>query len=295
MNETITKEYKYNKNPYLKLHSHNYFQSNRPSKRFRVIVFDLDETLGSFQDFYILWTALQDFQKTHHPFPFNDVLDLYPEFIRTSIYPILNYVYQRKKEHKCKGIYLYTKNKNSVVWVQLICRYFQHKINSLNDFFDKIVYAFKVDNHELEINDYDCKKGRSDFIQCVMLPSTTEICFIDNTYFSEMKHAFVYYIQPSSYYHTLSSSDIIQRFIHSDMLKNWNQRQKKELHDFLQFHFLHNPSVLPAVNSVDKQIWDEKVAQKIMFHVREFFYVQKMASMTRKKRHLHVRFTRKSY
>ena len=139
------------------------------------------------------------------------------------------------------------------------------------------------------------KKNRSDFIQCVMLPSTTEICFIDNTYFSEMKHAFVYYIQPSSYYHTLSSSEIINRLIHSKIIQNWGQNQRKELHDFLQFHFLHNSSTLPAVNTQDKKIWDEKVARKIMYHIKEFFYVQKMASMTRKKKLLRSRFTRKSY
>ena len=84
-------------------------------------------------------------------------------------------------------------------------------------------------------------------------------------------------------------------FIQSSLLKQWSQSQKKELHNFLQFHFLHNPSTLPAVNSLNKLTWDEKVANKIMFHVKEFFYVQKMASATRKKRALQSRFTRKTY
>ena len=296
MNKSIVKKYKSDNIPYLKLYKGNYFTNNRPKKRGRVVVFDLDETLGSFQEFHTLWTALQGFQKSHDPFPFNSVLDLYPEFVRTHIYPILEYVYLQKTNNTCKGIYLYTKNKNSIIWIQLMCKYFQYKINALNDFFDKIIYAFKMNNNEICVLNNGVTKTHSDLIKCVMLPSTTEICFIDNTYFSKMDHTYVYYIQPSSYHHTLSSNDIIHRFIVSKLLDSWDNVKKDMLNTYLQFHFLHNDSVLPIVYRIDKEAWDKKVAGKIMYHVKEFFYLQQMSKNTRKKKQsLNLRFTRKSY
>ena len=57
----------------------------------KVIVFDLDETLGSFAHLEILWNTLLLYNQNN--ILFNDLLDLYPEFIRYGIINILEYVY----------------------------------------------------------------------------------------------------------------------------------------------------------------------------------------------------------
>jgi len=298
-NDIISKEHTFHKKPYLKIHRSKYFDGSfRPPKRFRAIVFDLDETLGAFQDFYLLWIGLQEFQKHHFPFAFNELLDLYPEFVRTGIEDILRYVYHKKNQKLCKGVYLYTNNQNSVNWVQLLSRYFQYKIGSDSEFFDKIIYAFKINDKRVELGRTNRTKCHSDFINCTMLPHTTEICFIDNTMFSEMKHTYVYYIQPSSYNHTLSTGTIIQRFVNSKFISSWDKVQQKKLSDFLYFFFSHNQNSLPSINSPNKLEWDTLVAKKIMYHMKEFFLIQKMNGLTKKNKHKKkwiTKFTRKNY
>jgi hypothetical protein len=68
----------------------------------KIVVFDLDETLGYYVEFGMFWDALTNFIKTHNilipidQLLFNKVLDLYPEFLRPNIINILNYLKQKK-------------------------------------------------------------------------------------------------------------------------------------------------------------------------------------------------------
>ena len=69
----------------------------------KIVVFDLDETLGYFVEFGMFWDALKNFinqQKLSETIDqnlFNKVLELYPEFLRPNIINILNYLKQKKK------------------------------------------------------------------------------------------------------------------------------------------------------------------------------------------------------
>ena len=69
-----------------------------PHYRNKVVVFDVDETLGYFMEFGIFWNALSMYTKEHKigvelsQYEFNQILDLYPEFIRPNILSILNYL-----------------------------------------------------------------------------------------------------------------------------------------------------------------------------------------------------------
>ena len=62
----------------IQLHKGKYYNKKRSKTNGRVIAFDLDETLGSFTDLEILWSALQHFTKKYVPIDFNKLLDIYP-------------------------------------------------------------------------------------------------------------------------------------------------------------------------------------------------------------------------
>jgi hypothetical protein len=72
----------------------------------KIVVFDLDETLGYFMEFGMFWDAMHDYLKEKHflneikvdQHLFNELLDLYPEFLRANILNILNYL-KKKKQH----------------------------------------------------------------------------------------------------------------------------------------------------------------------------------------------------
>jgi hypothetical protein len=201
-------------------------QIKRISRRYdKVLVFDLDETLGSFSELQWLWNAIIKYHEImKHPISqqkqqqqlLKTLIDIYPEFLRPGILPILEYVEQKKRKGECMAVFIYTNNQHPPPWTERIVEYFNQYIEKKTNtqpFFDQTIRAFKIGQEKIEWMRTSHDKSYDDFIKCTLLPTTTEICFIDNTYFRSMIHPKVYYIQPKSYQHSLNQQDIIERFV----------------------------------------------------------------------------------
>ena len=83
----------------------------------KIVVFDLDETLGYFTEFGIFWDCLTHYSKDKNELSltqsdFNDILDLYPEFLRPNIINILNYLKNKKKTNDGCVVLLNLKGRN---------------------------------------------------------------------------------------------------------------------------------------------------------------------------------------
>jgi hypothetical protein len=181
----------------------------------------------------------------------------------------------------------------------MIIQYLENKQN-VDNLFDDIIYAFKVNNQIIDARRTTTNKTYNDFIHCVVVPKSAEICFIDNTYYSKMKNDKVYYIQPKPYYHKMKTYEIINRFVNSSFVKHNNSIMnniiKTECSDFLYSWFMKNNSLNTIVKSDVEVELDLAIYKKIMFHIQEFFYMiskknktmksrsYNMASFTRKKR-----------
>ena len=252
----------------------------------KVIAFDLDETLGSFMDLEVLWNILISINSNLNQYFFNKLLDLYPEFIRYGIIPILEYLYQQKISGECSHIYIYTNNQCSQLWTEMICKYFNYKLNipENTSLFDKLILAFKINDIPVEISRTTHDKTHSDFIRCTLLPKSTQICFIDNSYFPNMKNERVYYIQPRSYEHNLSFDEIIQRIIIS------NLGFDVDISSFA--NVLENNNFI-TIRKKQNRNYDIFVAQKIMYHIKDFFYLSKRKIRTKKIKLNIGKFTRK--
>lgn len=281
---------------YISVYKGKQFNKKRSKRIKRVVAFDLDETLGSFADLYILWSILQDMCESHYPVDFNSLLDLYPEFLRYGILHILEYLHEKKKIGQCEKIYIYTNNQCSVNWTRLISKYFNYKLNVSGDLFDKIIYAFKIDNERIEPCRTTHSKTYTDFMKCTMIPKSAEICFIDNSHYSRMKNEKVYYIQPSSYRHSLDTNTIIDRFLRSPLASKVPNKKNSDLYPFFQLQF----SIFSSDNTprakhtrLKQQEIDILVIQKMMFHVKEFFFISNMKKYTKKKTKVIGKFTRK--
>ena len=112
----------------------------------KIVVFDLDETLGCFNEIGIFWDALEQYQG-HKLFKeqFFDVLDLFEEFLRPNILKILDFVKEQKVKKVCDHVMIYTNNQGPRSWVEKISKYFAHKLGG--PVFDQIIAAFKVQGH----------------------------------------------------------------------------------------------------------------------------------------------------
>ena len=276
------------------IYKSNYFSKPQYTKSPKIIVFDLDETLGSFFLLNILWNGLNQVRiNNNNTFveqtEFNNLLDLYPEFLRYGILHIIEFLYNKKKQGLISKIYIYTNNNCTPPWVNLISNYFNYKIgisSGSEQIFDKTICAFKINNKVLEITRTTHEKTYSDFISCTMLPKCTEICFIDNTYHKNMVTEKVYYIQPRAYCHHLHPNTVLERFYSSSIGSS-----RKTIFDnvdlfkeYLYDWFLSNGLVF-GIHCLDESYTsiDIFVSQKIMYHLRDFIYINISRKQTRKK------------
>ena len=250
----------------------------------KAIVFDVDETLGSFSDLFILWNQIrpQDASPTVLNERFIQLALLYPEFIREGIVESLKYIHKKILAGKSHKVYLYTNNQCTYPeWIKLIIHYMDYLVhgNTQSSMFERPICAFKINNRVVDTRRTTPFKTHSDFIRCSLLPKYTEICFIDDTKYAEMIHARVYYIQPPPYYHSLHSTTIHERFI-----ANYPECQ----HDFIISNGCMNPSV--DTYSLEKQ---QEISSKIIFYIKEFFHISARPHATKKRMIRIGRFTRR--
>jgi hypothetical protein len=286
-------------NRYLQIYAGQCYQKRYQKRYQKIIVFDFDETVGSFGDLHILWTGLNKifvFDKENTQIEFNNIMELYPEFLRYGVLQILEFLYTKKKQGECDKLFIYTNNICLPPWVSLIIEYINKKLKAKDAIFDKIISAFKINNKIVEVSRTKKEKSCGDLIRCTLLPKNTEICFIDDTYHKDMLNEKVFYIQPYPYHHGLSGEIIIQRFMSSkygeEFIKrsNMNDRFYEYISDWFYFHN-HSANEWPKQNSVINTF----VAQKMMYHIKEFFYLTNRKNRTRKRHHKTVRSTRKNH
>ncbi len=183
----------------------------------KIIVFDLDETLGYFTQMNILWESIN---ATNLCDPsslqqlFNDLMNLYPEFVRPDIQNALKYVYNKKCANKCDKIMIYTNNKRDEEWVASIAGYFKYLlgVKSPNLLFDQLIYAFKINGFTVEMSRTTRRKTHRDLISCTKMPDETQICFLDDSIYKKMNNINVYYINFEPYIHHIPWTEMMQRF-----------------------------------------------------------------------------------
>ena len=226
------------------------------------IGFDMDETLGFFQQINYLWHLILKLNNKINENLFKYLLNLYPEFIRPNILEILTYLKIKKLENKCSNIIIYTNNKTSKEWVTLIQNYFNEMINF--DLFDRIICAFKINNIIIEKNRTTNNKTFEDLIKCSFLDSKSKICYIDDKYYPDLNKNNLIYIKVKEYYHEISKDILFKRLKESFLVK------KNIISKNLLLNIFNNYKYTNKFNKENTEI-HKIVSKKIMFHLVKFF------------------------
>ena len=238
----------------------------------KIVVFDLDETLGYFTEFGIFWDSLSHYLKTNNKqaltqADFNDILDLYPEFLRPNIINILNYLKTKKTSNCCHKMLIYTNNNGPKEWSRHIIDYFEKKINY--KIIDQVISAFKINGETIEICRTTHNKTHEDLVRCTKIPLNAEICFLDDNYYPQMSHKNVYYINIKPYYHDLKFEYMLETFKNSTI-------GKKKIGDYTMFDdviMTHIKSYkYESLDKNPKEYEVDKILGKhIITHLQEFF------------------------
>jgi hypothetical protein len=250
----------------------------------KIVVFDLDETLGYFVELGMFWDALKayikykELKQSIDQDLFNNILDLYPEFLRPNIIEILNYLKKKKTKRHCDKLMIYTNNQGPLEWANHIIKYFEKKLNY--KLFDQIIAAFKVQGKRVELCRTTHMKTHSDLIICTKIPDDTQVCFIDDMYHPDMSNENIHYINVKPYIHDLEFEEMVTRIINSKMLGNIEENNAICKAFLLQFMKKYKYTYVTKTN--DSQNIDKIISKKILYHLHQFFNKKKIGSHTNK-------------
>jgi len=244
----------------------------------KIVVFDMDETLGYFVEFAMFWEMLKkyaknqnmDVEKIFTQEYFNKVLDLFSEFIRPNILTILKFIRQKKISEKCHSVMIYTNNQGPKEWSYLITNYFHYKLNY--KLFDRVICAFKVNGKQIEFCRTTHDKTIKDFTRCSKLPDNVEICYLDDSYYPEMNSENVYYIKIKPYTHDLPFKQMIHRYINHPISKIILEKdvETSQFMDFMEENMNRYEFANIEKHKNDTDI-DKIVTKKILMHLHIFF------------------------
>jgi hypothetical protein len=210
----------------------------------KVIVFDVDETLGYFTQFSIFGHVLEEyFNKPGIMYRyFNDLVDLYPEIIRPNMVRILDYIRKKKNAGVCSKVMIYTNNAGPDKWVGHIRQYFENKLRTFTGggssssdtksglaivppLFDHTIGGFKPNQESTSSSSTYPQRTTShktvnEFIRCGRLPSDIEICFLDDVEHPKMVDERVYYIKLQPYHSYIPFEMFVVRFLNSALYRD---------------------------------------------------------------------------
>jgi len=257
------------------------------TKQCKIVVFDLDETLGSFVELGMFWDAINNTLGKQDDKHFNEIIDLFPEFLRPNILKILKYVLERKNDGKCNKIMIYTNNQGPKSWAHLISKYFDYKLGKR--VFNQIIAAFKVRGKVVEICRTSQQKSVVDLVKCTKIPKNTQICFLDDMYHPMMENENVYYINVKPYHFSMAYSEMADKYF---------QEFEPEM-DYYEFidsieHYMQKYNYSVMDKREEEIEVDNIISKHIMKHLREFFKTKKKYTIKRKKKYHKKRTTRKS-
>lgn len=234
----------------------------------KIVVFDLDETLGYFSEFGMVWDAVTMYVNESQTL-FNELLDLFPEFLRPNILQILNYLKHKKIKSKCNKLILYTNNQGPSEWAKSIIQYFESKLEY--KLFDQIIGAYRIGGRQIEMERTTHSKTHGDLTKCAKLPANAHICFLDDLYHPEMKNDNVYYINIKAYKHDLNYSEMATRVI--NYLKNVQTNNVFDENEFKeQFtRTLNRYHYAPIDKLPAEQQIDEIVSKQMLYYLKDFF------------------------
>jgi hypothetical protein len=194
----------------------------------KYIVFDVDETLGYFSQLGSFIDAISFYNKDFSGSVFerfNEILDLFPEFVRPKMIETLKYIHEKKVSGTCSGVFIYTNNQGPRSWVQHIAKYFDYKVgnverNDRNDganLFDKIIAAYMINGKIVEPGRTSQNKTYDDLLRITGISPHSEVCFVDDLNHPDMRHENVLYLNVKPYVKTLSVHEMIRRYLKSPL------------------------------------------------------------------------------
>lgn len=194
------------------------------------IIFDLDETIGTFYECSMIYEALaHTLKKKIKNSDFFKVIDTFPEFFRPGIFDIFNYL----KDIKDIEINLYTNNPYKM-WVYMIKAYIEEKIGK--KIFKHVIYGWKkFDGANADTRRTTNAKTLTEYNRIIDNKKHLKMLFLDDTLHARMIGVNMTYLHLKPYKIGKPINYFITKYLNSSV----NEIQKKDRVAFIS-HILNN-------------------------------------------------------
>ena len=229
----------------------------------KVIVFDLDDTIGHFEELSMFLGGLQFIvdENIKDTFIFK-LLDLWPNFIAPGIIEVLKIIKKEKQRNNCIKAIIYTNNMGPRSWTLTIKRYLERKIKS--KIFDKIITAYRPNEK------YNCRttydKLPSDIIKCTGYSKNSKFLFLDDQHHPKMYHRKVKYLFLHPYIFSIPYHTMIDTFLKSQygkiISKGDRPMFRKYMFDYLNSGQGSNRYIINKTDVSKKDIKQSKMINK---------------------------------
>ena len=181
-----------------------------------IVVWDADETLGSFTTLDNLNNLLENYlDREMTQTELFKLIDLFPEVLRPNIIKILSNLKKKKKKKNLKVV-IYTNNNGPNSWIESIKKYLEHKTSK--GLFDKVIKAYKIDDNIVEPQRTTHSKTYDDLKRCMNVDDIKNVCFIDDQPHDLFQDNHVSGLHIPPYFTTFTKEDVTSRLLNSDIL-----------------------------------------------------------------------------
>jgi len=180
----------------------------------KIIVFDLDQTLGFFDQ--MVYIINQTRMELYAP-----LFELFPEIFRPQLFELLHSLALLKKNNRLKGVALYSNNRNDD-FVRQVIQYIHMKLGCL-------IFEPVLTYHSAERTSRD--KSYQDLFGCIKDSSTHLFCFVDDKYHERMNHVDIYYIHSEAYQYVFEEKEVNKRIQKTiPLFKSKNRNLPMKIH-----------------------------------------------------------------
>jgi len=245
----------------------------------RIVVLDLDETIGSFQQLSFIWQCMVIFLQnsnvvydTYHVF--NEFMDAFPEVLRPNIIKVFKYLKKKSTTDACSSVVLYTNNQGQQEWLQCLVEYFHFKLQYR--LFTNVISAYKINGVRVCKCRTQSSKCWADLARCLELSTAdqthADVIFIDDSLVPGlMGIPNVCVLKVTPYLYTYTNSTILLR-LHQSLLKGRfthlidliDSIESVELIDFVKeamYKYTSNNATNKdiIIYKNDSAVWDESL------------------------------------
>ena len=249
----------------------------------KVIILDLDDTIGHFEEVSIFLNGLQLIAgKSTVPDKYLfKLLNLWPKFLRPGIMDIFEMLKAEKQKNGCIKVVIYTNNMGPRSWTLLIKRYIESKLRY--KLFDKTITAYRP----TEKNNFRTthSKTYADLLRSTGYGKGTQFIFFDDQMHQHMIHKNIKYIQLYPYNYSIPFHQMIHTYIASNLGKlipnKDKERFKQYMYQYLTAGVGPNRYVIKKTNITKRDI---KQFQTIRKELYEFLNINRTRSNRKFKR-----------